>query len=196
MKTRATVSKFLKNLGVLSLISLAAVSCGKDNTSGKSGNNGNNGAGLFNYPGYGQMYGNMSLQQILTVVGQENPCRESGQQRIHNSFPLRQMNVNVGSSHVGVSPEGDIMVVYNHGQGPAVDIHICQRAAFQGVGQVRAELSYNPNVQADQLCPVGKIDNAQVVTQGSMGPIYSLFAPIHIPGTDRFSQLCNNNGYF
>lgn len=191
MKTRATVSKFLKNLALLTIISVVAASCGKDNSSGKSGNS-TAGSGVFNYPGYGTSYGNMSLQQILTVVAQENPCRESAQQRIRSSFPLQAMNVNTGSSHVGVTPEGDIMVVYNHGQGPFVDIHICQRAAFAGTGQVQAQLSYNPTVQADSLCPVGKIDSAQIVMQGTYGPLYGLFAPINIPGTDRFSQLCNN----
>lgn len=196
MKTRATVSKFLKNLGVLSVISVMAMSCGKDNTSGKSGNNGNSGTGIFNYPGYGQTYGNMSLQQILTVVGQENPCRESGQQRIHSSFPLQNINVNQGASHVGVTPEGDIMVVYNFGQGPVIDLHICQRAAFTNVGQVQAQLASNPVIMADPLCPVGKIDSANITMQGAYGPLYGLFAPIHIPGTDRFSQLCNNGQYY
>lgn len=189
MKTRATVSKFLKNLGALGVISMMAISCGGDNTSGQSRNtspgiNGIPGTGIYNYPGYGNVYGNMSLDQMLPIIGQENPCALGGQ-RSYVQIPLNGINVNVGSSHVGVSPFGDIAVVHNIGQ-PVMDLHICPRAGLTGQGQ----LLYNPIIETSQWCPVGQITAADVMLSGQV-PYQVKFAPIHIPGTNQLSQLCN-----
>lgn len=185
MKTRATVSKFLKNLGILGAISIMAVSCGGDNTSGKSGNSNTGNIGTFgNYPGYGNVYGNMSLDQMMPIIGQENPCAMGGQ-RSYVQIPLQGINVNVGMSHVGVSPFGDIAVVHNIGQ-PVMDLHICPRAGLTGQGQ----LLYNPIIETSQWCPVGQITAADVMLSGQV-PYQVKFAPIHIPGTDQLSQLCN-----
>lgn len=191
MKTRATVSKFLKNLGVLSVITMMSIACGKDNTSGKSGNNSNvnGGTGIYNYPGYGNVYGTMSLDQILVTVGQENPCLQGGQ-RAYTQIPLQGINVNVGSSHLGVSPFGDIAVVHNIGQ-PVMDLLICPRAGLTGQGQ----LLYNPIIETSQFCPVGQITAADVMLSGQV-PYQVKFAPIHIPGTDQLSQICNNGMYY
>lgn len=193
MKTRATVSKFLKNLAVLGAISAMAVGCGADNTSGKSGNStaGTNGygTGVYNYPGYGNQYGNMTLDQMLPIIAQENPCLQGGQ-RSYVQIPLQGINVNVGSSHLGVSPFGDIAVVHNVGQ-PVMDLHICPRAGITGQGQ----LLYNPILETSQYCPVGQITAADIMLSGQV-PYQVKFAPIHIPGTDQLSQLCNMQGYY
>lgn len=190
MKTRATVSKFLKNLAVLGAISAMAVSCGKDNTSGKTKNKDGYGTGIYNYPGYGNQYGNMSLQDIMGVVGQENPCAMGGQ-RQYVQIQLQGVNVNIGSSHLGVSPFGDMAVAHNTGGMPVLDLHICPRAGASGQDQ----LLYNPILEASQYCPVGQITAANVMLQGQV-PYEIAFAPIHIPGTNRLSQVCNQQVYY
>jgi hypothetical protein len=184
MKTRAKVSKFLKNLSFFALMAVFAVSCGKDNTSGKSGNSG---SGFTSGIGsYGTFPNQASLPQIMQVVAQQNPCWEGGQ-RSTVQIAL-QMNVNVGSSYMGVTPFGDIMVVSNYGQ-PRAELYICPRA-IMSQGTTGGTLTRNPIVQADPLCPIGKIDAATVVFNTNWGPVQLPFAPIHIPGTNRISQLC------
>lgn len=175
MKTRATVSKFLKNLGVLGLISLAAVSCGKDNTSGQS-SNASTTAGIYSqYPGYGNVYGTMTLDQIMTAVSAENPCDQGGT-RVRVQIPL-QMNVNTGSSYLGVTSFGDIAVAYNQAQ-PVIDLYICPRAGATGQGQ----LSYNPILETSTQCPVGQISAAEVILSGQV-PYTLRFRPINSTGS-------------
>lgn len=189
MKTRATVSKFLKNLGVLGAISLMAISCGGKNTSGKTKNSSTNGTGIYNYPGYGNTYGNMTLSQMMPIIGQENPCAQGGQ-RSYVQIPIQGVNVNVGSGHIGVSPFGDIAVVHNIGRS-VMDLYICPRAGLTGQGQ----LLYNPILATSKYCPIGQITAADVMLSGQV-PYQVKFAPIYIPGTNQLSQLCNMQGNY
>ena len=165
----------------MSVIAMMAISCGQNNTSGKSGNSGTNGG----ITGIGTFGSNVSMQQVISVVGQQNPCLQGGN-RIPVQIPLQGIQVNAGSTHVGVSPFGDIAIVQNAGQS-IMSLYICPRAGLTGQGQ----LLYNPIIEADQNCPVGKITAADVMLTGQVS--YQVkFAPIHIPGTDRISQLCTN----
>jgi hypothetical protein len=186
-KKRTSKTRMLKNLVILSSLAILAVGCGNQNTSGKGDDTtGYNGYGTPGTYGTGQ-YGQYSMDQIISIVGQENQCAQGGQ-RSFVQVPLNGTNVNIGSSHVGVSSFGDIAIVHNINGGTMMDLYICQRAGASGQGQ----LLQNPVLEASQNCPVGQITAADLVLSGQQQ--YQVkFAPIHIPGTNRYSQVCATN---
>lgn len=191
---RAGFSKHLKSLGVLFTVALISISCGKNNSSGKSSNTtGVNGygTGIYNYPGYGTQYGNYTLEQIMNIIVQENPCyndqtgqfdpslqRQRGQQALNT-------NVNIASAFVGVTSYGDIAVVQNQGQ-PVADLWICPRSAATGQGQVYGQTLV---VSQSQNCVVGEIDRLNGFLGMQGGQVSINFRPI---AYGNGSQLCQN----
>ncbi len=188
------------------VISATMVSCGKNNKSGGGSSSSGGGIGVGGFGSYGNINvagysGN--LGQLLNVVASENPCRTTGggygygygQQPYQNSnartvvaIPLQGINVNAGSLYVGVTPEGDIAVVSNTNGGPRMELHLCARPDLTGQGQLMA----NPVLNSSQRCPIGEITASDVMLQSSAGaqPYILKYAPIHIPGTDRYSSIC------
>ena len=192
MKTKRTGLRFLKNLVMITSVALVAMSCGKQNTSGQSNNSV---AGFGQVGNYGS-FGGMDSSQILLRVSQENPCRSSGQygnqqvngtQRVQTQVQIQGVNINVGSVHIGVSTYGDIAVMVNRNGQAVADLYVCPRdnsgaSASQANAQVR--------IANDPLCPLAKIDAATFTIQSQAGQLPFGIAPIHIPGTDRISSLC------
>jgi hypothetical protein len=181
-KMRTSKARFFKNLVVLSSLAILAVGCGNQNTSGKGSNNApiNTGINGFNNGQYGQYSG----QQLLSIVGNENPCVAGGQ-RAYVQIPVNGMNINMGSTHIGVSSLGDIAIFQNNGA-PTLDLHICQRAGATGQGQLLA----NPILETSQLCPVSQVTAANVVLSGQQVQYEIAFRPIHIPQVGIFSSIC------
>lgn len=184
MKTQRASSKVLKNLLLILSIAMIAVSCGGDNTSGKSNNN--NGIGINGYGVYGSN-GGVTLEQALQVIGNERRCLEGGQRtRVQMQF---QGNVNANSIHFGVSTFGDIAVTINN---QVLDIYACPRS-----GQVpqQAQQLTQFVLETSQICPVAQISYGYVRLLIANYPFDVGFAPIHVQGTDRQSQLCTNYQY-
>jgi len=189
---RAGFSKHLKSLGVLFAVALISISCGKNNSSGKSSNTagvggiggiGVPGTGAYGYPGYGTQYGNYTLQQMMDIVAQENPCFEGGV-RQYVQIPIN-MNVNSGGAYIGVTSYGDIAVVQNQGQA-VLEAFICPRSSANGQGQ----LTQNPVINIAENCAVSEISAAQMILGSQFGqPIQVNFRPIYY---GNGSQLCQN----
>ena len=193
MKTKRAGFRFLKNLLMITVIATISISCGKENTSGQSDNTV---AGFGNIGNYGT-FGGMDSSQILLQISQENPCRSSGQygnqqingtQRIQTRITVQAQNINMGSVHVGVSTYGDIAVMFNENGQTVADLYICPRDnSSSGATQTSDIRLFN-----DPLCPLAKIDKANFAITSQYGNLQFGIAPIHIPGTDRVSSLCQN----
>lgn len=195
MKTRA---KLFKLVFLMLVTSAFMVSCGKNNKSGGSSTATTpvcDASDPYCIPGgsYGGIdtagYG--SFSQNLSVVAQENPCRVANQmtnERVKVTIPLVGVNVNTGSMYVGVTPEGDIGVVGNINGVPAMDLHLCPRPDLTGQGNLLG----SPVLNTSQLCPIGEVTAANValMSNSGYGDYILQFAPIHVPGTDRYSSLC------
>lgn len=175
-------SRFLKNLVVLSAVALISVSCGKDNSSGKGSSTDGYGSGIYNYAGYGTQYGNYTLQEMMNIISQENPCAQGGT-RVRVQIPLN-INVNVGTPYVGVTSFGDMAVVQNQGQA-VFEMYICPRSGANGQGQ----LISNPVIESSTYCAIGQITAANAVLYGATN--YQLaFRSIQY---GNGSQLCRGN---
>lgn len=200
MKKRET--HYLKKLFMAVIMSTLLVSCGQENESGRKGIN--NPFGGFNYAGIASANGMNLPANWLQVVGNENPCRSTSGynygpgyqqnqtvgagQRQRIVIPMPNFNVNAGAAYVGVTPEGDIGIVSNQNQGPVLEVYICVRPDVTGQGQVIRQ----PALNTSQRCPVSEITASDITlsTNSGYGDYLLKFAPIHIPGTDRFSSLC------
>lgn len=195
MKKRET--HYLKKLFLALVMSTVLVSCGQENESGKRRNN--NPFGGFNYAGIASSNGMSLPSNWLQTVGNENPCRSTGgygytnnqnynNQRRRVVIPLTGYNVNAGAAYVGVTPEGDIGIVSNQSQGPVFEMYLCPRPDLTGQGQVTKQ----PALNTSYSCPISEVTASDVslATNSGYGNYLLKFAPIHIPGTDRFSSLC------
>lgn len=186
MKTRA--NKLAKVIFMALLASTLLVSCGQNNSSGGGGGTVPVVPGGIPGAGFGAGSAN------LGVIEQENPCRTgvggvpTGAARILTNLQIQGANVNVGSSYVGVTPEGDVAVISNVNGVATMQLSLCPRPDLTGNGRLNGQ----PVLNTSMLCPFGEITAANVSLDSSFGfPPYMLaFAPIHIPGTDRFSSLC------
>ena len=199
MKTRA--SHLIKSILMLAFAVTLMVSCGKENKSGDANNNPNQ----YNNGNYGGFqYGNINNNGMnlpgdwMNIVMNENPCQvsyqngspfnNSGSGRTIVTIPLNGVNVNQGSVHIGVTPQGDVGIVSNQNNGPVIELHLCQRPDLTGQGG----LSSNPVINSSDNCPLSEITSMNVSLAGN--PQFSAyilqFAPIHIQGTNRFSSLC------
>ncbi len=186
MKTQRAGSRFLKNLFVFSTVALLAVACGKENTSGDDDDSLLN--GYSNYGTYTNGNGqSVNLQEALNIVGQERRCLEGGQ-RTRRQIQL-QGNINIGAVHMGVSTYGDIAITANQGGQAVLDIYVCPRSnqAPQQVVQASQFI-----LETSNSCPVAQISYG-FATATIQGASFNMgFAPIHIPGTDRRSAICQN----
>tara|TARA_B100001971_G_C18268036_1_gene596498 strand:- start:69340 stop:69912 length:573 start_codon:yes stop_codon:yes gene_type:complete len=169
-----------------------SVACGENNTSGKKKTS----SGIYpwgnTYGGgvYSGGNGNSLPSNWLDIVAQENPCQFGGQ-RAQAQMQV-QANVNVGALYVGVTSEGDISLVQNQGGIAMMTVYICPRPDLTGQGSITKQ----PITENSVYCPVGQVSASDVTLQGQYGQYYLKFAPIHIPGTDRISQLCSNGYYY
>lgn len=199
MKTRA--SHLIKSILMLALAVTLMVSCGKENKSGDDNNSNQYSNGNYGGFQYGNINNNgMNLpQNWQTVVMNENPCSvnyQNGSPFNNNSntgrqivvIPLTGINVNQGSVHVGVTPQGDVGIVSNQNNGPVIELHLCQRPDITG----RGGLSSNPVLNTSSNCPLSEVTSLDVSLEGNpQFAAYLLqFAPIHIQNTDRRSSLC------
>jgi hypothetical protein len=189
MKTQRASSKVLKNLLLILSVAMIAVSCGGDNTSGKSGNNG---IGVNGYGAYGSN-GGVTPEQALQVIGNERRCLEGGQ-RIRIQAQNFNKNVNANAIHFGVSTFGDIAIARNIQGTSILEIYACPRSG-QPAQQAQALTQFV--LESSQICPVSQITYGYAKLQiGGYGFDVG-FAPIHVQGTDRRSQLCTNyNGQY
>lgn len=170
-----------------------SVSCGENNTTGKNKNRNNSvypWGGTFGGGTYHGGNGNQLPSNWLDVVAQQNPCQFGGQ-RAQAQMQV-QANVNVGALYVGVTSEGDMAIVNNQNGVAVMTVYICPRPDLTGQGTITRQ----PITESSQFCPVGQVTASDVTIQGQYGQYYLKFAPIHIPGTDRISQLCSNNMYY
>jgi hypothetical protein len=187
---------------MVALATTLMVSCGKENKSGDPTNNNqysnNGGFGGYNYGNINT--NNMNLPgNWQNIVMNENPCQIStyqngspfnnnGTGRTRVVIPLNGVNINQGSVHIGVTPEGDIAIASNQAQGAVVELLLCPRPDLTGQGG----LMNNPVLESDSSCPLSKITDTDISLSSNSGyGNYILqFAPIHIYGTDRYSSLC------
>jgi hypothetical protein len=194
MRTRAR--NFFKVTTMLTLMSLLLISCGGENESGNNRNNVNG----YNYAGISTAGNGISLPgNWLQIVHNENPCRVNsnfnGQNtsvsgKIRVVVPLQGANINAGAFYAGVTPEGDVGIVSNQGNGPVMEVFLCPRADVSGQGSLMA----TPVLNTSRECPIGEITAANISLQGQFGYNYNLsFAPINILGTDRRSSLCQGS---
>jgi len=201
MKTQKKgLASFLKKIAITSFTTALLVSCGGKNT---SGGNTSGAFGAYGNLAGGNGYANFGA--ILQQVANENPCRINGGGgggqgiggRQSTTVNLQGINVNVNSSYVGVTAEGDIAVVHNSNGVAALDMYLCPRPNTSGQG----ELTQLPVLNTSQECPVGEITAADVLLYANQSqPYYLKFFPIHIPGAGKYSQVCQgynggNGGY-
>jgi len=200
-KKRTSTSRLFQNLVILSSLAMLAIGCGNENTSGKGNNNApiNNGFGVGGVGGFGDYgnLGNMNSQQALNIIASENNCRSNGMygnqqingsQRVMSQVQIQGANANVNSIYIGVSTYGDIAVVQNQNGITVADLYLCQRAGMSN----NVTQSSNVVLVQDNLCPFAKIDLAYFTIQGQSVQYSFGISSIHIPGTDRISQLCQN----
>jgi len=186
MKSRAKT--LIKGLLMATLLSTLLVGCGKNNETGR--NNTSTGD-------YG-VYGNSS--NAVAAVIAETPCLINGQggnqgnQRIKIEMPNSGQYTqvpNAGAVHVGITIEGDVLVVSNAGNQARVEIYACQRA---GVSNQPAQLVSQVVLNTSDYCNVGEVTAATYAIQSQYGYIPLNFAALDIVnmfnGTN--SSQCNN----
>lgn len=142
---------------------------------------------------FGQLY-TPDGKNIMEVIKHENPCKDKvgnaiSPQALRTYFNTAiNLNVRPGAHYVGVTPEGDIMVISNNRGRVEAQMLICPRPNLTGSGSFSGE----PVLNSSFICPVSEITASNLVLDAENGlPPYILsFAPIHIPGTERVSELC------
>lgn len=202
MKKRET--HYLKKLIMALVMATLLVSCGQDNESGKKSSSYNGfGVAGFNYNGIVSANGTNLPSNWQQTVANENPCRSTTNsygngyqqnQQISSGtrqrivIPMTGYNVNAGAAYVGVTPEGDIGIVSNQAQGAVLEVYLCNRPDVTGQGQVIKQ----PALNTSYSCPLSEITASDITlsTNSGYGDYLLKFAPIHIPGTDRYSSLC------
>jgi hypothetical protein len=199
IKTQRKGFRFLRNLVILSMMAFLAASCGKENQSGKSSSSSNT-----NYGGFGN-YGTVNganINQVLDTISRENNCRSNGQygnqqintagQRVRVQAQVQGVNPNAGSIYIGVSSYGDIAIIRNTNGQITTEIYACQRPGMTG----QIQQASNVTIGHSSSCPVSEITAGYFNIPTQYGNFAFGVAPIHIPGTDRVSSLCNGNGQF
>jgi hypothetical protein len=199
MKTNRKGFRFLKNLVILTMIAFLAASCGKENESGKSSSSSNGNIGGFG--SYGNING-ANVNQLLNTIASENNCRSNGQygnqqinntaQRVRIQAQVQGVNPNGGAVYIGVSSYGDIVVISSATGQNVADVYACQRPGMTG----QVNQASNLVIGHSSMCPVSEITAGYFNIPTQAGNFAFGVAPIHIPGTDRVSSLCNNNGQF
>jgi hypothetical protein len=188
--------RFLKNLVVLSMIAFIAASCGQENQSGQSSNN-----DVFgNFGNYGTINGT-NISQAIAIVARENNCinfthNQFGNQQINPNAQrtrirsqIQGVNVNIGAIHLGVSSFGDIAVIGNENGAVYADIYACQRPGMSG----QVQQASNIIIRNSSFCPIAEIESGYFSLSTQYGVMNFGLSPIHIPGTNRVSSLCNGN---
>lgn len=185
MKTRA--NSFLKLLFLATLISTLITGCGKTNRSG-----GNSNSPVTTDPWVGgnvNGFNNMGLpSDWLQRLYNEYPCTNfygnGTNQRI--TMPVTAhgpIQVNSGNLHIGVTLEGDILVISNSGNQTRAEVHACERPHLQNM----AEFIQMPVLNVSDTCAMAQITAADVLLNSNYGVYQLAFFPA---GLSSQTTLC------
>ena len=186
MKTRA--NSFLKSFFLGLLVSTLFVSCGGDNNTGTGRTSADPWGGTVVAAGNGSTLPT-NWQQVLY---NEYPCNVGGYSSTSritiNVQSSGQLMVNSGSMYVGVTYNGDILIIRNESNRISAQIHACQRPGLVNNG---AYLATQPVLNVSRTCSVGEITAADISLNSNNGYQYPLvFYPI---GLSSPSSLCSNS---
>lgn len=130
--------------------------------------------------------GELTFSQ-LAVIENENECKTSDKNRETKIIDASNIKISHKVTHVGVTPDGDIMVLSNASGKMEITLMYCKRPGLTGDYQFMGSLRLDPSAE----CPIDQITASNVALGISHGGQYILsFAPIHILGTTRKSSLC------
>ncbi len=183
MRTRA--KSFLKVIFTFTLLSTLLVGCGKENESGGSSGSSNSWNGGVTSVGNG----NKLPSDWVKRLENEYRCNtgystNNSRQRLGVQVP-GQLNLNANALHVGVTLEGDILIMSNKNNRTTVELRACRRPANSS----QAQLYTQPVVNVSRVCAIGEITAANVMVQTQYGPYELVFFPI---GMSAPSTLCNS----
>ena len=186
MKTRA--NKWFKAIFVALVSTTVLMGCGKDNSSGGGGGGSSSGGG-----GTVTVNGQSVPSNWRHVLENEYQCQtyDNNGNRTNRriSIPVQlpgNVNINAGSIHVGVTLEGDQLVIRRDGNNVITELRVCDRA---GIQTNNAQFIQMPVLNLSYMCSLGEISAADVYVYSNYGAYHLAFFPIGLSGP---STLCQN----
>ncbi|MBT4792043.1 MAG: hypothetical protein HON90_10765 [Halobacteriovoraceae bacterium] len=202
MKTR--VKSFIRAIFIATLASTVFVSCGETNKSGGS-NDPAPAPGTINTAGTGQIlpanWRDLIFQQYPCKVYTNNyntpygaPSAPTNNVRRRTTLTAAgQIHINAGALHVGVTTEGDVLIMSNNNNTVNLELHSCERPGLQV--QASAQFMAQPVINDSKYCAMGEVTAADIslgaTTQyGQNFQLHFAFYPV---GLSAPSTLCNQN---
>ncbi len=158
------------------LVSTLFISCGKDN---KSGGGSNPAIGIDPFGGIANAAGNGTRLPAnwLQILANEHPCNPQTTGGVTNNartivnVPLNMMglHVNANNLHVGVTLEGDILVISNNNNTIQAQVHACPRPGMTN----GAQLMQQPIVNMSQMCAMGEVSAADIMIPANTNTGYN-----------------------
>jgi hypothetical protein len=190
MKTREKMKNIMKSLMLATLVSTMFVACGKNNESGGSSNTSvDPWSGGVTAAGNGSQLPSDWKQRIFN----EYQCQTysntgtSSNSRVRvTAQSIGQLQVNAGGLHVGVTLEGDVLIISNSNNKVSVEVYACPRTSMQNT----AQFIQTPIINQSMMCAIGEISAADMYLDTQYGPYHLAFFPI---GLSSQSSLCQSN---
>ncbi len=183
MRTRA--NSFLKVIFTFTLLSTLLVSCGKENESGGSSGSSSSWSGGVTSVGNGNKLPSDWVKRLENEYRCNTGYSTSNSRQRLGVQASGQLNLNANALHVGVTMEGDILIMSNKNNRITVELRACRRAA----NSTQAQFYTYPAINVSRNCAIGEVTAANVMLQTQYGPYELKFFPI---GMSAPSTLCNS----
>lgn len=187
MKTR--VQPLLKLFMVAIFIPMLMASCGKQNKSGGGGST----SSTVTDPWVGTNANGVSNLTLpsdwLNRLYNEYSCQNYYMNNNSNTrvkIPVQspgQFQVNAGALYVGVTLEGDILIISNNNNNITAEVHACDRPNLTS----QAYFLNMPKLNVSDYCAMGEISAADVGLQSQYGTYQLAFFPA---GLSSPTSLC------
>ncbi len=192
MKTRA--KNILKGLFMLALVSTVFVSCGKNNSSGGGGGSSSSDPWSGGVTAAGN--GSKLLSDWRNRIFNEYRCQTFNQNGAQTNKRLKlnvqspgPVQLNAGALHVGVSTEGDVLIMSNSNNQVRIELYACERPA----PQQSAQFIQTPILNQSSMCSISEVSAADIFAGSNQGAYHLVFFPIGLSGG---SSLCQNGPQF
>lgn len=192
MKTREKMKNIMKSLMLATIVSTMFVACGKNNESGGSSSKSDPWSGGVTAAGNGSQLPSDWKKRIFN----EYQCQTysntgtSSNSRVRvTAQSIGQLQVNAGGLHVGVTLEGDVLIISNSNNKVSVEVYACPRTSMQKT----AQFIQTPIINQSMMCAIGEISAADMYLDTQYGPYHLAFFPI---GLSSQSSLCQSNNQY
>lgn len=174
------------------LVTTMFVACGKNNESGGSSSSNDPWSGGVTAAGNGSKlpsdWKNKIFNEYRCQTYSSNGTSSNSRTRI-GVQSQGQFNVNAGGLHVGVTLEGDVLIISNSSNKLSIELYACKRPNMQK----SAQFIQTPIINQSMMCAIGEISAADIYLNSQYGPYHLAFFPI---GLSSQSSLCQTQNYY